>query len=420
MRTVPRWFVIASAALAVGGTPVSGTEWKLLGYGAVRVQQADGRPSYLAGDWGKFDLPAIADDDSNEGSGQLAVALDVDWTPSLRTFVHIGGRVDPVTTVDSTGRELGDPVGLLEAFVEYRRALSDHSELQTRGGFFFLNTSFENIDPLWTSPYTLSLSALNSWIGEEVRPVGLDIAWLRRDDSGGHVRFAVTAFGANDTMGTLIAWRGFAFHDRLTPWGGEVPLHRSVFPAFPKQERSTEPFRADLDGEPGFSARGEFQGGNFAARGSYLDTRGDRDLHPSNFGQYSWRTRFGWLGGEAHVGLLTLVGEWGQGSTTMGFPGRGVTWVDADFEVGYLLASIAPGPFRFSARYDTFEVVERDGNLLDRNDEDGIATTLAAFWKFGGRFRLGLEAIQVDAQRPRLAVPAIEGDQLKAELRVRF
>ena len=78
MRIVPRWFVIASVALTLGGLPVAATEWKLLGYGAVRVQQADGRPSYLAGDWGKFDLPAVANDDSNEGSGQLAVALDVD------------------------------------------------------------------------------------------------------------------------------------------------------------------------------------------------------------------------------------------------------------------------------------------------------------------------------------------------------
>ena len=420
MRTARRLLLVAIACFIVERTPVQAAEWKLLGYGAVRAQQADGRASYLAGDWGKLDQPAIADDDSTEASGQVALGLDVEWTPSLRTFVHVGGRLDPVTAVDSLGRDTGDPVGLLEAFVEYRRALSDHSELQGRGGFFFLPTSFENVDPLWTSPYTLSLSALNSWIGEEVRPVGLDIAWLRRNDDGRRFRLGATAFVGNDTMGALVAWRGFAFHDRLTPWAGEVPLHRSVFPPFPKQEHSTEPFRTDLDGEPGFSLRGEFQGSVFSVRASHLDTRGDRDLHPAHFGHYAWKTQFSWLGGEARFGDFVLASEWGTGSTTMGFRGRGVPWVDADFEVGYLLASYAPGAFRISARYDTFDVTDRDGGVLDKNDESGTAATVAVFWTFAERWRLGLEAITVDAERPRLPVPEIDNDQLKAEIRYRF
>ena len=40
----------------------------------------------------------------------------------------------------------------------------------------FLPTSRENVDPLWQSPYTLTLSSLNTWIGEEVRLAGLDVA----------------------------------------------------------------------------------------------------------------------------------------------------------------------------------------------------------------------------------------------------
>jgi hypothetical protein len=406
-------------ALLTAGS-LAAADWKLLGYGAVRGQKGDGRVSYLAGDWGKLDQPELGSADETETTGQFALGLDVEWRTGLRTLIHVGGRRDPVTVVDSLGRELDDPIGLIEAFVDYRRALSNTSELQTRAGFFFLPTSFENVDPLWTSPYTLTLSALNSWIGEEVRPVGVDLAWMRRSDGGGHFRLGATVFGGNDTMGTLVAWRGFALHDRLTPFDGEVPLHRSVFPAFPKQERSTVPFSADLDDEPGYSVRAELRGSSVAFRATHIDTRGDRDLHPQPLGQYAWSTQFTWLGGEVHAGLLTLASEWGQGSTAMGFRGRGVPWVDADFEVGYLLASLGKGPFRLSARFDTFEVTERDGGILDDNTEDGDATTVAAFWTFAEKLRVGVEAVDVQAERRRLPIRTIDNDQIKAEIRYRF
>jgi hypothetical protein len=49
---------------------------------------------------------------------------------------------------------------------------------------YFPQPSRENVDPLWSSPYTITLSALNTWIGEEVRLTGLEAALVHRGDNG--------------------------------------------------------------------------------------------------------------------------------------------------------------------------------------------------------------------------------------------
>ena len=41
-----------------------------------------------------------------------------------------------------------------------------------KAGAFFPTISLENDDLGWTSPYTLTPSAINSWIGEELRTIG--------------------------------------------------------------------------------------------------------------------------------------------------------------------------------------------------------------------------------------------------------
>ena len=62
---------------------------------------------------------------------------------------------------------------LLEGYVSLAsaiaRALSSRS---VKAGAFFPAISLENDDLGWTSPYTLTPSAINSWIGEELRTIG--------------------------------------------------------------------------------------------------------------------------------------------------------------------------------------------------------------------------------------------------------
>ena len=65
-----------------------------------------------------------------------------------------------------------------EAYVEAHLPARG-SRLKLRAGAFFLATSRENVDALWENAYAISSSALNSWFGEELRPIGLDASWMR-------------------------------------------------------------------------------------------------------------------------------------------------------------------------------------------------------------------------------------------------
>ena len=89
----------------------------------------------------------------------------------------------------------------------------------------FPPTSRENVDPLWQSPYTLTLSALNSWIGEEVRPVGPRRRGAARRGRPLPLRAGrAWLFGGADTAGALLAWRGWAMGTRLSVVGETLPL----------------------------------------------------------------------------------------------------------------------------------------------------------------------------------------------------
>ncbi len=51
-----------------------------------------------------------------------------------------------------------------------------------KSGAFFPTISLENDDLGWASPYTLTPSAINSWIGDELRSIGSEatMRWKKR------------------------------------------------------------------------------------------------------------------------------------------------------------------------------------------------------------------------------------------------
>src|SRR5258705_9405197 len=56
----------------------------------------------------------------------------------------------------------------------YRPVSTSAFRWSIKAGAFFPPISLENTEIGWTSPWTLTPSAINAWVGEELRTIGLE------------------------------------------------------------------------------------------------------------------------------------------------------------------------------------------------------------------------------------------------------
>lgn len=405
-----RWSLVA--ALAAGTALIAAASARALPPRlwldlTARGGAADSPASWLDGGTGRLELGEEGGDEWTAAAlGEAALGLD--WQASDGLAAHLHARARAVAAPG------GDPVGLVEAWLEGTRELRGGADrLRLRGGQLFLPTSRENVGPLWSSPYTFTLSAINSWIGEEIRPLGLFAEYELGAGSTQAWRAGTTAFLGNDAAGALLAWRGWAVGDRLSTLGETLPL-----PALPslaadgvfagQADAGTRPIGADLDGRPGVAGwlrwRGEATAVPVSAllQLTYLDSRGDLELHD---GEYAWATDFLLLAGELRAGdRWTLAGEHLAGSTAMGVPSPRA---DVELRASYLLLSWERTPLRASVRWDHFSTRDRDAFPgTERNDEDGEAWTAALLWQLRERLFVGVELLELDAERALAAAPS--------------
>lgn len=353
---------------------------------------ADSPESWLDGGFGK--LPGSSDAEgsaSTSGSFDIQAGIRLDLGEHWAVWTHIIGRAE--NDVQASGN-----LGITELWFEGKGDLAG-GRLRVRAGTMFLPTSQENIDTLWSSPYTISLSAINSWIAEEVRPTGVDAEYRYELAPGVQLRGGATGFVGNDTAGTLLGWRGWAIGNRLSVRDEELPLPplASLATSFSAQRNGTIPFGGDLDNRAGWSARFRLDAPrSFVAQWTRVDTRGDRLLYD---GQYSWRTEFDLIGlGWQPIEPLTLAAEHIRGTTGMGI--APADRVDARFESSYALASWRVAHFRFSTRYDWFETREADFSGAENNDEKGSALALAVILEASPAWSIAVEFDELDATRP--------------------
>ncbi|MEM8995036.1 MAG: hypothetical protein AAGF23_09630 [Acidobacteriota bacterium] len=388
------------------------------GFGLARGASVEGAPSWRDGGFGVFE--SGAEDDESSGLGQAHMTLE--WRPSDRwgAYVHAVARAEPEAL---EGRE----VGVVEAYAEVNFEARDADLWTVRLGHYLLPTSRENVDVGWSSPYALSFSALNTWIGEEVRATGALGIYQLAVGQTDEIQLGGGVFYNNDTAGTLIAWRGWALGDRLSVYGEYAPLPplRGFMEggAFDIQDpRGTNPFGSDLDGRAGWNAFAGYSRPEVGSvRYTHYDNRGDRGFYVN---EYAWRTRFDLIGADYHWGPWSFAAEWMDGSTGMGDPTE--RHVQLDYRAGYVLASYGGAGFRVTARYDDFETIERDESVgYDPNDGGGSAWALAAFYE-PERYplRLGAEWLDVDAERTSSGLVTgdrtVGGQSLTVELRYFF
>ena len=347
-------------------------------------------------------------------------------------FFKISGDVSDSVTGTVVLSAQDDRVGLVdvnEAFLSWNPLPTGAWKSRLRFGAFFPVSSLEiDYDSIgWTPRDTISSSAINSWIGEELRTIGLEYRVSRKGRLVGSPHdfgFTAALFGANDPAGSLLAWRGWSISDRITGLRETIPL--ANLPAFAaggaiaSQTRGINEFR-ELDNRLGYYVGADYAyAGQFEAAALRYDNRGDPMVIAS--GQYAWLTRFNHLSAR-----LKGVGSWEfslqamQGDTLMG-PAA----VYLDFDAWFLLASRPLGPGRVALRYDKFGTTERREDIVpgDPNGEQGQALALAYHWKISPRMALVTEWLAVQSDRPSrvlLGNPAARTEQsLTSSLRISF
>jgi hypothetical protein len=392
---------LAALLLAAAAAPAAAAEHEVSGLVDLRLFAADaGRVWLDAG----LDKSRFGEDDEPARLG----AVLVDYTGR---FTPIFGAEVTLAAYDG----LDEPIDVLEAYVELRPVPRSASRWRGRLGWFYPPVSLENVDVAWSSPYTLSFSAINTWIGEEVRSLGAELEWTllgRLRDSPHDLSAVAGAIGYNDPAGALISWRGWALHDRQTGLYERLPL--ADLPAFgpdgsfPPQGAFEEPFR-ELDGRVGWYAGAGWDGHDrWRLRALRYDNRGDPTVVEGE--QWAWRTSFDHLGGQFKPApSVDLIFQALEGTTRMdGFTGP---LVEVDFRSAFLLASHTWRRHRVSVRYDRFEAEDLDVTPDDPNTEDGHAWTVAYSLTpqairqpSVGRIELGGEILQVDSDRPARAI----------------
>jgi hypothetical protein len=380
---------------------------------------SESRRSWLQGGFGRFTIGgAEPGDGTGSFVGKAQLGLDVWLSDDLRLFAHGRARYDGEESPGST-------VGLAEGYLEFQPSLSDTSWLRLRAGLLFPGISRENVGPLWSSPYTITLSALNTWTAEEMKVLGLETRLSVQTGTFSELQLAGTAFGFGDPSGSLVSWRGWSMSDRLTVAGEVLPLPplRSLAPSggfAPQRDDGTRPVD-ELDERVGWLGLARWsREETITVQGAYVDNRGDRELYR---GQYSWRTRFGVVGGDLHLGPgVVLVGEFLWGDTGMGMSNG--SFVQIDMRAAYALVSWATSRTRLTVRYDYFDATDRDGTE-ERNDDRGRAWTAAFFWNPVESLRIGIEYVDLDAD-PRAAAedsgfdPDTDGRRVTLEARFSF
>lgn len=301
-----------------------------------------------------------------------------------------------------TDSQQKQPVDIIEAFLRYKPVPKSEYRYEVRLGAFFPPISLENEGIAWTSPYTITSSAINTWVGEELKTLGGELTVTREYDDF-DLSLTGSAFIANDPAGTLLAWRGWALHDREAGIFDQLPLApiRSIEPggSVDRQAPWVEPFHqidSRIGGYAGLTID-HYALGRLSLL--YYDNQGwDRAF--DGF-QYAWDTYFTSVGYETELpGEIELLSQYMVGNTSMGTRPLLGSKVDNDYWSAYVLLSKRFGNQRVSFRYDHFEVADDDFTPDDLNQENGNAFTAAYVLRPFNKQRFTFEVLHVNSKRP--------------------
>jgi hypothetical protein len=379
---------------------------------------ADGHPSWLQGSAGKLRY-----DGDNDGMTLSRGFADYELRLADTLNAHVAA--------EAYDDGIGAAIDLTEAYLEWRPLSATANRYRVKLGAFYPRISLENTAPGWSSPYTINSSAINTWVGEELRAWGAEFSMSRRPASlGGNHTFSLqgAVFYNNDTAGGLMAWKGWSLHDRQSRINDEIPLPPipQIQPGmfFDQQDPYITP-NLEIDGTYGFYVNGEWEiRQRLLLRVMHYNNRTD----PLGYedGQYAWWTFFDHVGMQATLpGDVGLFAQWMEGYTAWGtvFDGEHHA-VDNEFRSYYLMLTKSVGRQRFALRFDNFEVHDEDTTPLDDNSEEGHAFTVSWQFHFTPTLTLAAEWLAITTERPAWAYFGLDEKaterQLQLSARLRF
>ena len=357
----------------------------------VRLAVANGRPSFVNGGFGKTRYQGAAGGGYRADGG--VYEADLMWQPRFGNA--LSANISGSWQRDKEGR-----FDLMEAFLNYLPSSTlGPVRLSARAGLMWPEISLEHsTGGAWTTVNTITPSAINSWVGEEVKVIGAEAT--ARASLGEHdFSFTGGVFGWNDTSGTLLSFRGWALQDikaTATGYFKLPPLNGFITQL---QEHRTEN-TVEIDHNPGFYLRADWHPPQpVGVAVFYYDNEGDPEAF-TKAGQWGWRTRFWNVGLNADVAPGTKVLAQGMtGSTIMGFPEKGQAWVHTDYNSAFVLAVHDFGKFALTGRIEGFQTREHGSEMPSNNSEDGWAWTLAARVPINQYLTGFAEALNVQSRR---------------------
>jgi len=379
MGLLTRKRAICLAAFLMG-TQAQAAEWELAL--DVRAVSSDGRESFLDNGQGKLRF-----DDDHEGIqlGRLRAA----WNQPLGEV--FSAHVEASTWDDDDK----NPIDLTEAYVEYRPYPRAGLRSRLRLGAFYPPMSLENRAIGWETPYTITPSAISSWIGEEIRTIGLEgqVDWLgTRLGHSFDLQLTAAVFGWNDPAGTMLSAHGFALHDRQTTLFGRVGAPQT------NPEYAAKELFHEIDDRPGYYVGAQARYLDRAVLNLlHYDNRADPTVELPSIRDFAWLTRFdaAALRIETQNGWTAILQAL-DGST---YIAPGGYWLDWEFDSQSALVAKRVGAHMVAVRYDAFNVLFQHDPAAS-GSEDGHAWALAYSFDRGDHWRFAVEWLRVESDVP--------------------
>lgn len=378
--------------------------------GDLRVAAPNGERSWVDGGFGKLRFGA---NDAHDHDLKAALgSADLVWQPKL-------GWAVSATVVSSIQQQDGLKAGLSEAFVSVKPIGNGRIKFSGRAGLMWPPVSLEHGGPEWAVRDTITPSAINSWIGEEVKIVGAE-GTLATALGGGKLSMSAAVFDADDTAGALIAFRGWALHDLKALAGREFTIPKMDEEMEPYQPYYTHPIK-EMDGflnRPGYYVRAAWE---FRAPVRLEAIHYDNGSDPESvdvFNEWGWRTRFDNIGATALLGRKTeLRMQAMRGHSKMGFVEEGARLVETSFRSAFALVTYRLADAdSISARAEVFDTHNHGSEVTDSDDELGWATTIAGRLRLTKRLAALIELLHVESRRDARERIGLASQQAQTQL----